>query len=103
MQTRLKEVRKAAGFNQQTAAEELGVSLSTYRNWEQGRVVMNGGQLISAAQAFNTTVDYILMFDADTPLVTQQQEELDSIFQDLNDSCRAVLIEVARSLATHMQ
>lgn len=103
MQTRLKEVRRAAGYNQQTAAEELGVSLSTYRNWEQGRVVMNGGQLISAAQAFNTTVDYILMVDADTPLVTQQQEELDSIFQDLNDSCRAVLIEVARSLATHMQ
>ena len=41
MHTRLKEVRKAAGYKQQDAAEAFGVSLGTYRNWEQGRVVMN--------------------------------------------------------------
>lgn len=67
MQTRLKEARKAAGYNQQEASELFGVSLGTYRNWEQGRVIMNGEQLVRAAKAFSTTVGYILMTDAEAP------------------------------------
>lgn len=63
MQTRLKEVRGAAGYNQREASELFGVSLGTYRNWEQGRVVMNGEQLVRAAKAFDTTVSHILMTD----------------------------------------
>lgn len=100
MQTRLKEVRKAAGYNQQEASRLFGVSLGTYRNWEQGRVVMNGEQLIRAAEEFDSTVDYILMTDVEVPEVTQQQEELDSIFQCLDSRSRAVLLDVARSLET---
>ena len=42
MQTRLKASRKHAGITQEEAADALGVSIGTYRNWEQGRVVMNG-------------------------------------------------------------
>ncbi|WP_085830318.1 helix-turn-helix transcriptional regulator [Collinsella vaginalis] len=101
MQTRLKEVRKEAGYNQQQASELFGVSLGTYRNWEQGRVVMNGEQLISAAAAFGSTVDYILMTDVEVPEVTQQQAELDAIFQRLQPSSRAVIIDLARSLEVH--
>ena len=56
MRTRLKEARKAAGLNQQQAAAAFGVSIGTYRNWEQGRVVMNGEQLINAARLFGTDV-----------------------------------------------
>lgn len=67
MQTRLKEIRKAAGYSQQEASELFGVSLGTYRNWEQGRVVMNGEQLVRAAKAFDTNVGYILMTDAEMP------------------------------------
>lgn len=102
MQTRLKEVRKAAGYNQQEASEIFGVSLGTYRNWEQGRVIMNGEQLIRAAEEFGSTVDYILMTDVEVPETTQQQAELDSIFQRLHASSRAVLLDVARSLEVHI-
>lgn len=101
MQTRLKEVRKEAGYNQEQAAELFGVSLGTYRNWEQGRVVMNGEQLINAAEAFDTTVDYILMTDIELPEVSLQQVELDAIFQRLSSPSRAILLELARSLEVH--
>lgn len=102
MQTRLKEVRKAAGYSQQDASKMFGVSLGTYRNWEQGRVVMNGEQLIRAAEAFDSTVDYILMTDVEVPEITQQQVELDAIFQELQAPARAVLLDVARSLKENL-
>lgn len=102
MQTRLKEVRKAAGYSQQDASKLFGVSLGTYRNWEQGRVVMNGEQLIRAAEAFDSTVDYILMTDVEVPEITQQQVELDAIFQELQAPARAVLLDVARSLKENL-
>ncbi len=98
MRTRLKEVRKAAGYNQQEASELFGVSLGTYRNWEQGRVIMNGEQLIRAAEEFGTNVDYILMTDIEVPEVAQQQADLDAIFQRLSAPARAVLLDAAKSL-----
>ncbi len=33
----LKSLRKDKGFSRQYVAEKLGVALSTYANWEQGR------------------------------------------------------------------
>lgn len=102
MQTRLKEVRRAAGYNQQEASEIFGVSLGTYRNWEQGRVIMNGEQLIRAAEEFGSTVDYILMTDVEVPEVTQQQAELDAIFQGLQAPARAILLDVAVSLKENL-
>ncbi|MBQ8885106.1 MAG: helix-turn-helix transcriptional regulator [Clostridia bacterium] len=33
----LKEVRKEKGLSQKEVAEKIGVAVSTYANWEQGR------------------------------------------------------------------
>ncbi len=98
MRTRLKEARKAAGLNQQQAAAAFGVSIGTYRNWEQGRVVMNGEQLINAARLFGTDVDYILMTDTDVNDPSEQMDEIADIFGALNDSGRDALLVVARGL-----
>lgn len=98
MKTRLKEARKAAGFSQQEAASAFGVSIGTYRNWEQGRVVMNGEQLIGVARLFKTDVDYLLMMDTDANDLDRQIEELAGIFRDLNDDGRDALLIVARGL-----
>lgn len=35
--TRLKEIREEQDLSQKTVAEKLGVAVSTYANWEQGR------------------------------------------------------------------
>lgn len=98
MQTRLKEVRKRSGMKQEEAASAFGVSIGTYRNWEQGRVVMNGEQLIAAAERFDTTVDYILMTDVEEP-EEEPMEELATLYGSMNDEGQAALLVVARGLA----
>lgn len=98
MKTRLKEARKAAGYNQKEAAEAFGVSLGTYRNWEQGRVVMNGEQLIGAARLFGTDVDYLLMTDTADIDPEAQADELSAIYRALNEDGRDTLLIIARGL-----
>lgn len=99
MQTRLKAIRKHAGITQEEAADALGVSIGTYRNCEQGRVVMNGEQLIAAAMMFDTTVDHILMTDTDDCADIDPREELMSLFDVMNGSAKTALVIVARGLA----
>lgn len=98
MKTRLKEARKSSGLSQQDASEKLGVSLGTYRNWEQGRVVMNGEQLIAAARLYNTTVDFILMTDSGD-FGDDQEDELIDLYRSLSDDSKEAVLVVARTLA----
>lgn len=99
MQTRLKEARKGAGFSQQEAAVALKVSIGTYRNWEQGRVIMNGEQLIKASQLFSATVDFILMTDTGAASAKNPEDELMALYNDLDADGREALLIVARGLA----
>lgn len=98
MKTRLKEARKSSGLSQQDASEKLGVSIGTYRNWEQGRVVMNGEQLIAAARLYNTTVDFILMTDSGD-FGDEQEDELIDLYRSLSDDSKEAVLVVARTLA----
>lgn len=98
MRTRLKEARRAAGLSQKEAAQLFGVSIGTYRNWEQGRVVMNGEQLISAARLFNTDVDFILMTDDVQETDELIKREINDLLDELNSDGREVLLIVARGL-----
>ncbi len=47
-------------FTQKDAAKFFGVSLSTYKKWEQGQGMMNGEQLREIAMKYDTTVDFLL-------------------------------------------
>ena len=47
-------------FTQEDAADFFGVSLSTYKKWEQGKGMMNGEQLRMIAMKYDVTVDYLL-------------------------------------------
>ncbi len=98
MKTRLKEARVASGLSQQEASVRFRVSLGTYRNWEQGRVVMNGEQLIRAAQEFDTTVDYLLMTDSKEDL-SLLEDDLVGMYRSMNDDGRRTLIAIAETLA----
>lgn len=100
MKTRLKEARKSSGLSQQDACEKLGVSIGTYRNWEQGRVVMNGEQLISAAKLYNTTVDFILMTDS-TDAGDDREDELLDLYRSLPEESKEAVLLVAKTLAKH--
>lgn len=55
-------------FTQKDAAEYFGVSLGTYRNWEQGRTGLNLGILSRIAEKYSVTVDYLLMREPNTDM-----------------------------------
>lgn len=98
MKTRLKEARKSSGLSQQDASEKLGVSIGTYRNWEQGRVVMNGEQLITAAKLYNTTVDFLLMTDS-CDVEDDQEDKLIDLYRSMSDEGKRILSAITETLS----
>lgn len=96
MKTRIKEARKRAGLSQAEAASLFHISLSTYRNWETGRAMMNGAQLLEVADAFETTVDYLLMVDVKA--YDDDERELLSMYEDMNRKDRKVVLTLCRAL-----
>lgn len=47
-------------FTQSDAAKLFGVSVHTYKKWEQGQGKLNGEILCNIADAFGCTTDYLL-------------------------------------------
>ena len=75
MKPNMKAIREKSGKTQQEVADDLGVSVSTYRSWEQGKRDINGKKLMMLADYFEVTTDDIigtkfssvLADDADAP------------------------------------
>lgn len=60
-QTRLKELREAAGYkSQQAFADVFGVAQSTVGNWEAGKREPNYETTIRLANFFGVSVDYLI-------------------------------------------
>lgn len=57
---RLKVERKAHNFTQQFVADNIGVSLRAYQQYEQGKFEPNIERLILLADLFGITVDYLI-------------------------------------------
>lgn len=59
---RLKELRKAAGFTQAELYEKISGSneSKTIRNWEYGKTMPNGQDLLKLCEIFNCDCDYLL-------------------------------------------
>ncbi|MCM1546630.1 MAG: helix-turn-helix domain-containing protein [Clostridiales bacterium] len=51
---RLKEIRVGAGLSRAAVAEKLGVAVSTYGNWEQGRRAPSIGEIYKIIEVFET-------------------------------------------------
>ncbi len=49
---RLKAIRKALGWSEETCAHHLGVTYSTLNRWERGQVVPNSQVVLSAIDQF---------------------------------------------------
>lgn len=59
--TRLKEIRNEANLSRNEVAEKLGVALSTYGNWEQGRRSPNVDDIYKLLKVFE--IDANELFD----------------------------------------
>lgn len=54
--SRIKELRKKAGFTQVKFAEAMGVTQSTVSQWESGRVLPDTAKLPQLAEVLNCTI-----------------------------------------------
>lgn len=96
--------RNKKSFTQKDAAEHFGVSLGTYRNWEQGRVGLNSGQLDAISDLYGVTVDYLLGRDAPAAApspqpMTPEERELLALYRATNAHGREQLMVFARGCA----
>lgn len=74
-QTRLKELREAAGYkSQQSFADAFGVAQSTVGNWEAGKREPNYDTTMRLAHFFGISLDYLLGRTDEKETLTQEGE-----------------------------
>ena len=79
-QTRLRELREAAGYkSQQAFADAFGVAQSTVGNWEAGKREPNYGTTMRLAKFFGVSVDDLLGIEGkkEQPLTDADERQLD--------------------------
>lgn len=60
MYQRLRDLREDRDLNQQTMAELLNVSQTTYSRYESGALDIPSASLIKLAEFYGTSIDYLL-------------------------------------------
>lgn len=60
MGSRIRDLRKAKGWSQEKAANEIGCSWRAVQRWERGAVTPQWGSVEAMARAFGVTTDQIL-------------------------------------------
>ena len=69
---RLVEVRERNGYTRKRLAEELGKPYATITKYENGEREAGSGYLISIAEKFNVTSDYLLGIEDDQSAETKK-------------------------------
>ena len=72
MPERLVEVRERNGYTRKRLAEELGKPYATITKYENGEREAGSGYLISIAEKFNVTTDYLLGIEDDRSAETKK-------------------------------
>lgn len=101
----LKAIRSKKGVTQKEAADALGISPNTYKNYEQGMREPNNDMLCKLADYFQVTTDYLLgrapqldpmkLLVSQTDLSPEAQEE---IYMSLPQEAQAIVLTVMRML-----
>lgn len=103
----LKRARENAGLTQTQAAQKIGVSDGTYKNYEQGKREPNGDKIVTIANAFGVTTDYLLgRPDAKEPVdpidnlmtVDEMEKDLLREWLSLDEASRKSFLDVLRKI-----
>ena len=114
----LKNIRRKAGLSQEEAADQLGVPIGTYRNWEQMKTMpRDRGELPRLARFFGVTVEDLFGEGLVTPgtlneqygtpepqepvyrVIDKRLESIERAYESMNENGRHVLHSVAVSLS----
>lgn len=114
----LKTIRKKSGLSQEDAADQLGVPIGTYRNWEQLKTMpRDRGDIPRLARFFGVTVEDLFGEDFVVPgtlndmyetpkaekpqyrVIDKRLEAIEDAYEAMNENGRHALHSVATSLA----
>lgn len=102
MRNNLKRIRNAKGLKQEQVADDLGLSLSTYRSWEQGQRGINGKKLTILAEYFGVSTDTILGSEfaelSQSQILTLDETQLIEDYRTLNNDGKRIASEVLAAL-----
>lgn len=106
MDLKLKQVRESTGKTQEQVAQELGIPVGTYRNWEQTARGLNTKKLIMLADYFGVSTDTILgtrfAQSIDDQVQRSYRTKIETLLinasRNLNDDGNARLLEYADDL-----
>ena len=102
---RLKSIRNQKKVTQKEAADALGISPNTYKNYEQGMREPNNEMLCKLADYFSTTTDYLLgrapQTDPIQLLMAQNvltPQEIEEQFSALPEDLQAIVLALIKAM-----
>ena len=102
---RLKAIRNQKKVTQKEAADALGISPNTYKNYEQGMREPNNEMLCKLADYFSTTTDYLLgrapQTDPIQLLMAQNvltPQEIEEQFSALPEDLQAIVLALIKAM-----
>lgn len=105
MRYKLQEMRKRAGYKSARAfAERMGMSVSTYTNYEQGVRALSLEQAWEFADVLDCTLDELAGRDFQPPGETiayedSRQERMNSAFEELGDETKDIAASAVVAMA----
>jgi transcriptional regulator with XRE-family HTH domain len=90
---RIKELRRAAGYTQETFAMQIGISHRTYSGIESGAHSTSIDTLVSIAETLGTTLDYIVCGKEKS-----QVDEISSLLVALDDEKRDMVLRMVEGM-----
>ena len=84
---RLKEIREAQGMSQASVAKHLGISRSSYFNWENGKTKPNQKNLSVLAELFGVAETFFL-----------SEHEIVEVYLELNEENRQEALRLTKAL-----
>ena len=87
--SKIRKSRTEAGFTQEKAAEELGVTRQTISNWENNRSYPDIISVIRMSDLYSVTLDYLLKEDK---TMIEHLEESTNVVKSINRRSRIILI-----------
>ena len=103
MKNNLKQIRELKGLEQADVAGDLGLSLSTYRSWEQGARGLNGEKLVMFARYFGVSTDTILGTEFSKlhqeKALTPDESRLIAAYRTLDNQQQQTVLSMVEGLA----
>lgn len=90
---RIKELRKAAGYTQETFAKEIGISHRTYSGIESGAHSTSIDTLVNIVEILGTTLDYIVCGKKKS-----QIDEIGTLLEAVDNEKRDLVLRMMKSM-----